>query len=846
LMAIPPNIRLDELANPGLPVKNFIICADVGDIERCSSAYIGDLGLNTRNLEEPRAATELLKESGYRILTLARDKTESVVFLNASELDSQEVRFLVEFLPGYLSEIENSLLLETRNLMETILSSEDRFQRQYGFPKALFSDEWLIGCRRAESGMMHSWAEHCALRNAIKGMDASSITKYVDRKLHLFEEILAGLADRIRLDETIYELFIQYLKVAAICMALPRDTQWSRAAFNRVANVTSRLKTLAELKKVPSLSAAVSIFVRDLFQPDVFENREAYETSIPKILDAGTERLAPEFFHLTWCLELRTRGLVICQGLSTAPDSIPEPVVNDFIELCERIAEMRGVHELPALVASQMRMLVLISLGYFIGDRVICRRIEQSATDNLSKFERRIDLLKEPFPELEINEGDLLLCVWSASSLCISLGDFEAAERLRGLIDARKGQPEAKTVMAQVMWTEFLAYEDYDRLIEFRTILPQIRKTHEPLNELLEPEFDALEMIADAILHENGRLERLARAELLLTGLSSPSESLGRNATQFFYMACIVDGLRYLYHAAQSETVTVLASDLSNAVEIYGLFGVLEHQDSPNYLLYLKTNLLDRMALGEIEETSRIAQAILGHKFVSSQSEVLANLALAWVDVKTKRADPVLAAIDVGKYSDSPWVQIARHLISVDAKRFYIGLSKDSQERTREAHFKGMASFWKGTLLEVALQAYFATRGYVTTTRMRIAGREQIDLLCHKLTSNSCEVILVDAKATGDAYGPAEARDFAVRVRRIRKQIRTVIQIPDGVDVDIVAIVASSAQMSAAAENELLEELKGVPLRSYVGKALKDFLESGGVKIPSSMFEGNHTPQEAR
>ena len=826
----PSSIPLMKLLKAKDPLSQFIVCPDEGSVESVSISYAQHLDLPLPEYASSQRG-RIVPGSRYRTLPLSTDKPDTAVFLNSSALDTTDVEFIIEYLQSLQPEIWKAKSMRTFDLMWAIADGIISEQRRYGFPFARLDEHRIEWISRVAQVMIASWAQYEAVRNVRKTSDPSALARFVSHRLDLFEKCVLGEAGEAVLIGSLLDMFMQYLLGFSLCMALKKGTGMRTGAMRRL--MQTHRKVVDKVSSVPSLGEALETVTVELAKTETFDRMEDFEKAIPSIIESAYGQLKPEFFDLSGSLALMEFARDISERLSMAPWSIPEPVINDFLETCERISKKSDIHQLPALVASLMKFQVLLSFAFFIHHPVILPRVERTARENLLRFEGRIESMEIPLEEVGISDADLLLDVWYACCFCIMLGDFERAKRLKGLLEDRKHVPEARTALAQLLWAEFIAYEDYDSLARLRGILPEVRSEHVPMNELLEPMFDLYETLADAILQEDDRFERLARAQLKAADSDISPTMPVKDAMQYVALNVFLATLPCLYRASMSESKVLLASNLHHAVEACRYFSKAEKPQSPNHLIFLKTVLLEKMALGEPEEVSDLVDTILNHPFSSANTSVLCEIASKWVDSTKGDEDIVLSALDTQSPPHSPWIRTARRLLATDARKSYMKTIRASPAGAKVDSLQGLAGFLKGTVLELALQVCFLMDDYDVERRVLYEGLEVVDLLCHKGQEQSVEVILVDVKSARKTYGPKEARDFAMRVRKTLKGLDVLIPLEGGKNHEVRAIVANLSRISQNAHDELNALLQDVPCDFLTGEDLVEFLDRHGTMVPS-------------
>ncbi len=819
---VPRSISLSDLYSAQHPIKQVIVCPDSEYVHNFSMLYGRHLGIITGDETEPVGVRRAPK-SRYRVLRHTVEAPDCTVLLNSLALNASDIPAILAFIAEtQRSYHEMGSSLATKELITSIAEGEFGLQSRYGLPFVLVDQPRAEMVALCEETMRRSWAEHCALKRLAGELDPSALSTFVQQRAEIHEDILAGQGGDLALAGTFSGLLMQYFPAASVGMALPGEMR--RIVLRRLEHAHRRLVAQAIEAGVPSLGRALQTLLDGFTDAALFSSQAAFERGVPAIVRAAYDELEPEFLDLSGSLGLMEQALDISAGLSLEQEAFPEQAINDYLELCDRVIRKRDAHQLPALTASRMKLQILLALGYYLGDSIVCPRIEGAATETLARFEGTTESLKIPFPELSVGEGDFYLDLLAALNACVFLGSPEAATRLRELLESRKDRPEATTAIAMLRWQDFAAYEDYDSLMEFRSLLPEIRSSHQPMNELLEPHFAVLELAADGVLREDDRLERLTEAQLLAADLEISPEALTKEVSQYLALNSFLSITTSLYRAVSSTSIALLVSNLRSAVESCGYFAVTEKPESPNYLLYLKTMLLDRMASDDVEEVAGLADAIMHHPYLSENAGFLASIAGRWVDLKQGRGDPVLSILEIERTPLSPWNMSAIRLFSTDARSAYLA-SLGGGEEPQRLKAQGLVSHFKGIALELAAHVCFLREQYLVEGRVRLGGLEIMDLYCHRAEDVTSEALLADVKFIEGNYGPKEARDFATRVKQFITEVGSIDPQLAESEYTFRAVVITTGRISERTRKLLEKELGETTLDIKSGRALRNWFQ---------------------
>jgi hypothetical protein len=473
-----------------------------------------------------------------------------------------------------------------------------------------------------------------------------------------------------------------------------------------------------------------------------------------------------------------------------------------------------------------MKLQVLVSLGYYIGDPLVCSSIEKQTTENLKRFEGSASKLKSPLPEPCVDDSDLVMDVLGSMNLCISLGDLEPAWRLKTLIEERMDSPIGKTAWTLLQWCTFICFEDYDSLSRFRSLLPEIRGPLEPRNVLLEPSLSMLEQFADAISIREGRYEKFAKARQLAAELSIDPEMLVKSSLEREAVLVFLEALEFLFRAADSESLGLLSSNLRHAVETLRIYVTSERPDSPNHLILMKTELLEEMIRDNKDQVAFLANSIAVHPFVSENTSQLSRLSLDWANSKSGMGDTVLAALTHKGDSQSPWIRIAHRIMNESAKDAYNRVVRDRANLIAKPITTGGENFRKGRQMESLLQLHFMRGGYTVQPRLILDGVEIADIFCYRRRKSMLEIVCVDVKHTKKKYGPLQARDFASRALELRENLDFFLPSVQDEKVRMIAIVASSRGISEKGHAVLKKQLEDMKLKILPESMLAELLRA--------------------
>lgn len=594
----------------------------------------------------------------------------------------------------------------------------------------------------------------------------------------------------------------------------------------------STVTDAARKHHVPSLGRSLTILLNELFQDRVYLDQRSFELLVPLAIEKARVQLDPEFQQPSWILSLCEEGLEHMRMISLSPEMMDELRIHEFIEECDRVANARYSNPLMAWSACRARFQVLTTLGFFIHDPCICPIIERLATEDLRRFEGEVSVMNDICPDIPVSLGDMLLDTLQALNLCFALGDSARVKRLRQLIDERASSPSAKIVRLNLLWNDSFAYEDYDSLLRFRSLLSEVKASNSPSNELLEPDFEMRELIAEGILNEEKRFENLARGRLKLLQFEISPEMAVKDHMQYTTFGHVLEAIYCLYKAAASRVSSELASNLHEAMSACEYIRVTEREVSPGYLLYLKTLLLEKMVLGDADGASVVVRKIEKHPFCTKSSEMLASIAERWIEAKGDKVLTVFSGLDYGPYSQSPWIIAGKMAIALDARKAYSEIL--GSKEPRDPHLvKSGASYWKGRAFELALEICYWNEGYKVRHRLKRGHKEQVDLLCSRTSMGVCEILLVDAKSGNGTYKPKDARDFCVRARELGQMAVDILGLSMDQAFKVRGVIASRGRVTDGAEKELEDGLNAVPYSIISGEQLMKFLADHKVAMPS-------------
>ncbi len=831
---IPRSVPVVEIAAAKPPLSEFVVCRDTRAIERVSRRYADDLKFPIA-LEQVDSGYHMAPSARYRVLTRPTDR-RTVVFLNASRLDSRDIGFLIALFAELERLTRSGSIPFPGGLVEAVYEGDARPYRILGLPFAIVTPPTEKNARACASAAGTAWAELTALRALAASFDQATLVKFVSDRVDLFRDSLRRKRDDVLLSGTLNEFFGLYVRIAALLMVFPVNSGVLSANRRSVERAHGELVSYCKSKRVASMGEALSAMLEGLLDPALYESVAVFMGRLPAVLEEGHKKLTLEFHDSTLPLFLMKTALTLSAQLSIEPENVPEERIHQFLEMCDRLAKKAGTNLLLDVVSRRMKLQVLVALGYFVLDPIVSRQAERVATDNLARFEGRLGGYRMQPTGSRLDEGDLLLDVLTVAGLCWMIGDVEGAKRMEALVEARKDHSEAKTALAQMLWTHFAATEDYDALVQLRALLPEIKPDRVPGNVLLQPSHDMFAAFADGVLTEDRRFEHFARAQLMAAAMEPSPEVFVKDVLQQQALNAFFTMFPFLYHAAQSESVTLLSSNLRHAVEAANHFSVAERRESPNYLTYLKTAILEKMALGEVEEVSRIAQEIAGHPQASAPARQLASLAGRWVDGMVGRIDPVLSALDSNATTRSPWIQVAQRLVSSSARTHYLRVAGRGPQTDNIQRVQGVLNVWRGAALELAIQVCYLSDGYTAHRGVLMDGKEVMDVIAYRTDASRNEVVFVDAKFTRESYSSEQAAHFARRIRDLVRQRDDLFPHLIG-DLHVRAVVASLSGVSEEALSVLSRELPGAEVTAYAGKALPAFLKKHSVRLPVKAAE---------
>ena len=821
-------------------IKEIVLCSDERSLAAASKEYSRYPGIEWFG-PPPGSKVRGVKPipgTGYRLAPLSPESQDYVMYLNYPALDTTETSFIVDYASEFVQQTILSNKINTGGLDNSVAAIEWRMQTELGFPFAVVTDYIRHIVQFMRIGMLRVWAEHSALERTVGKADSSAISKFVNRRIDLLETGFGIHSRDIGLHGSFYQIFHFYTLALGLCMALPSGSVLRSSALLRVDKLIEQSAQTARRRSLTSLANAIDVLRKLLAEQNVFESKETYESTLPAILEESGKCLKAEFVDLTGSMFLLEEALSISMDLSLRPDQIREQEIHWFLELCDLIAANAQGYQLAALIASRMKLQVLVSLGYYIGDPLICSTIEKQTTENLKRFEGSASRLRIFFKELSVDDSDLVLDVLGSMNLCICLGDLEPAWKLKRLIEDRKNSPIGKTAWTLLQWCTFAGFEDYDSLSRFRTLLPEIRYPLEPRNKLMEPSFSMLEQFADAISIKKGRYEKFAKARRLAEELSIDPEMLVKSTLEHEAILVFLEALEYLFRAADSESLAMLSSNLRHAIETLRICAAFERQDSPNRLILMKTELLEEMIRGNKDQVALLAKSIAVHPFVSENTSQLSRLSLDWANSKSGMVDAVLAALTHNGDSQSPWIRIAHRIMDETAKEAYSRVVRDRADLVAKPIATGGENYRKGKKMESLLQLRFMRGGYIVQPRLILEGVEIVDIFCYKRGRSRLEVACVDVKHTKKKYGPLEARDFASRVRELRENINLFLPSAQTDTVRMVAIVASASGISEKGNTVLKKQLKDIQLRILSKSMLANLLRTNSTSKGAPMSLG--------
>jgi hypothetical protein len=830
---MPAKISVENLLQESSDDVEYVICKDSESVEKNSTGL--SIQLTPKGSREstvnPVLSGKPFSSSGFRTLYRSDRKPLNIVFLNVSGLDSGEMEFILRYIKEQHS-VYRGVQVDSSRLMNTIFETEWEMERKYGFRPRMDSEAFISRVQNVHLALARSWVDHVTLKNVLHASDKSDISRYVSRRLKLMREGFPECVSRIAIWGSFYEIFCQYLNICCICMALPPDDDLRSSCSREVTEMHLTVAAAAAKHHVPSLGKALSVLLNELLQEDVYRDQRNFELRVPLAVEKSRMYLDPEFHEPSWIVSLCEEGQEHMRAISLCPEMMDESVINTFIEECDRIAGARNSNQLIAWMASRAKLEVLIALGYFIHDPCICPIVEQLATQNLARFEGEVPTMNEICPDIPVCLGDLLLDILGTMSLCFTLGDSTRVRRLRILVEERMASPSARIVRLNLLWTDFFAYEDYDALLTFRSLLAEVQASNEPSKELPRPDFEMRELVADGILNEKGRFENLARGRLKLLQVELSPEVAVKDTLQYSAFEHILGALFCLYKAAASQAPSELASNLHDAMNACEYIRLTERDASPGHLFYLKTLLLEKMILGNSDEASEIVRKIEQHPFCSRSGETLAGIANRWIEAKGNRVMKVLSALGNKSYSQSPWIVVANRVIAVDARTAYSEILERGESRDLHLEKSG-APYWKGLAFELGIEICYWNEGFQVRHRPREGHKEQVDVLCYKTSMGVCEIILIDVKSGKGTYKPKDARDFCSRVHDLERRAPKILELPKDQSFGIKGVIASRGSVTSGAEEELEKGLKTVPYLIMSGEQLMKFLADHKVSMPS-------------
>lgn len=823
---IPVHIPLINDIDP--VIEQIIICPDVEIIRTASIAFAQNLSYN-----EPHSIPSLDRIpdtfSRYRVIQLP-DNCHYVVFLNASALSYSDINIVLHYLSEY-QKIWNSLKsFDATEFRHALIECEATIQRSMGMPFYVASDQIKNECQELPIGLVQSWVEFESLQHLYGQLDPSEFSKFVKAKLATTRNSALLLKDKFKDGGIFFGLAPIYIRANAICMASAGTIDSHHSYLQQIYGMHTEVMNRAEEVGVHSLSAALSELLSLLTDYNIFKDWDTYQKKVSSAIIAASTQLKSEFDDPTGSAALGA----MCQSLCAELSVMELPVSNEvshFFEMCDQISKNPAAQKMLILTACRTKLLVLEALGYHLSDPFLCPTIENIAKSNLLRFENEVNDIVAGYSEKIMDAGDLIIDINNAIAFCAYYENFDAVKRLRTIIEERADKVWAKTAIATILWTDYTTYEDYSALQRFRVLLPEIRFTVLPQNIELEPMFSILEKIADAVLIPKSRFENLTTAQLEIKTMEPTPFLFFTEQLQYDAMGIILDTLPFLYRAAEATRPYLLASNLHNAVEACQKFQYQENPESPNYLFFLKTSLLEAIAVGDEKDTRRIVNEIKNHRYHSKTTDELINIANNWADIRGGEKDSILRALDPQSQTPSPWVQTALTLLSKDAKAAYlqivgfIGKGKAIQD--------GHDNFWKGTSLELALHICYLKDNFDVDSRVRIGRREKIDLLCHRKINEEYQIHLVDVKATTDRYAPSNAQEFITRSRSLTKHLNDYVPLEIEENKTVTFVVASMGGITQGAMNELLEAFSPSELIILTGEKLEKILKEKGMNFPS-------------
>jgi len=796
-------------------IKEIVLCKDEKSVASASKEYskfpraqwLGPPpGTRTRGVR-PIVGT------GYRLMSLSTRNQDCVMYLNWSGIDTSEMNFITNYASVVIEELHAAREMSTEHMDQSFAKIEWILQTGLGCQFAVVDDYLLHRVQFLRESLFRAWAEHSALKRVARKSDPSELSKFVNRRIDLIESGLKESFRDLGLHGSYYQIFHFYTLAQGLCAALSNECTLRPVVMLRIEELTQSVIDEAERRSLPSLADSTKVLHFEFSTRDVFQCVKNYETELPAVLEKSGTCLKSEFVEFSSSLFLMNVARQISLDFSLRPDQIQEEKIQWFLGICDGVASNTQGYQLTALIACRMKLFVLQSLGYYIEDPSICSMVERQAVANLRRFEGSASGLKRPFRELGVDDSDLVLDVMGSMNLCIYLGDNERAWRLRTLIEERRSSPVGRTAWTLLQWNTFIAFEDYDSLSRFHSLLSEIRYPRDPRNVLMEPSFAMLEQFANALMIEQGRYVSFARARNLALDLSIDPERLIKSLHEYEQTLALLEGLEFIYRAADSESMALLSSNLRHAVETLSVISSAERPASPNRLILMKADLLEGMMCDDGERVSSIATSIPSHPFVSETTLELSQLSSAWVNAKAGTVDPVITALNQDKHPQSPWIRIARRICHEDAKEVYQKVVRDRARLIRKPVAIGGENYRRGRHMESLLQLRFTEQSYIVQPRLILEGIEVVDIFCYRKGETLTDVVLVDVKYTKKKYGPKEARDFAGRVREVQESLEFILPSSNPGSFRIKAVVASASGISKNGKKVLEKHLEDVDLQ---------------------------------
>lgn len=824
---IPSYIRLDTQLKS--PIERVLFCQGTEEMVSVSTALSASPEYG--NCLIPGPAQKPLPGSRYRVVHNWSESGCTVLF-NGPTLSQGDIDSILSYLAEYQTRWSSYGHLDSPVFRRAVAECEGAIQRSTGAPFYVATDFLKRACQAMPLFLAQSWVEYESLSALIHTTEPSHASRFIKSKFSLLREIFSAVKGDCRDNETFYSYIPLYLKAGAMCMSLPEANGFRRSYLQQLERLHIELKERARAAGAPSIANVLDILHTTLTSSETYRNWDTYQETVAEGVVGASRVLKPEFPDATSSEALMQMGFAICQELETNVGPVPDNVT-DFIMMCGDIASAEDAQGMLALTASRFKLIVLESLGYRLADPILCPVVESTARDNLLRFENRVCDIASEYPEIPMDAGDLILDINGAISFCTFYSDFAAVKRLRVLIDERSDKEWAKTAVAFLSWTDFTSYEDYEALRRFVRLLPEVRSTHIPQNVEMEPLLDIMERVADAVLASDKRYENLAKAQIDAQALIPSPMTWMKEQMQYETLYTILDTYPFLFRAADAPGLNLLASNLHNAVEACRIFCILERPETPQFLFFLKTVLLESMAIGDVDEVRRIVKEIRSHRYSSPTSEQLANIASKWIDVRCGAPDSLVRALEPCRYAPSPWVNIALVLLSKDAKAAYQQIIGIIGAGDRVAVKEDHEGFWKGTALELAMHLCYIKDGFEVDRRVRVDQREKVDLLCYRREDGLCRVHFVDVKMTKSRYGPENAQAFLTRVKWLKDHLRDYIPSDEKQEWEISLVIASMGGITRGAREELSEVLPSSRIIVLTGTELVRYLETRDISYPS-------------